>query len=269
MPASKYTSKVHQILTNDTFRGLYRSTIFYSTATLCGSTFSQASYRCPNCPYIGPSTSDIKRHSLIHSGERPFKCHHCCALFKQSNHLKNHLLTHSGEKVRLLSFSRLDARALSVRLFVSVLFVCLVCLSCVCLICLSFSIFFPIIPLSPALSFLYFVSPASSLSPSPSGFLPPILLSPIRPTLLSSRCLSSLHVTVNRCLPSLQAYKCSQCGKGASTPSNLKRHMLTHRERLKCVQCAYSTTDPAHLKQHQLTHGTFKCGICQFSTNEV
>ena len=67
----------------------------------------------------------------------------------------------------------------------------------------------------------------------------------------------------------VQAYKCSQCGKGASTPSNLKRHMLTHRERLKCVQCAYSTTDPASLKQHQLTHGTFKCGICQFSTNEV
>ncbi|XP_060938687.1 zinc finger protein 770-like [Limanda limanda] len=48
-------------------------------------------HRCPDCPKAFPSPSKLKRHHLIHSGQKPFSCGACGKAFIQSHHLKLHL----------------------------------------------------------------------------------------------------------------------------------------------------------------------------------
>ena len=40
----------------------------------------------------------LKRHALIHSGEKPYKCDLCAYSTTESGALKKHKLRHSGEK---------------------------------------------------------------------------------------------------------------------------------------------------------------------------
>eukprot|EP00474_Spongospora_subterranea_P007396 CRZ07854.1 hypothetical protein [Spongospora subterranea] len=39
----------------------------------------------------------LRRHALVHSGERPYPCHQCTQAFRSSHHLKRHVRTHSSE----------------------------------------------------------------------------------------------------------------------------------------------------------------------------
>ncbi|GFU20207.1 uncharacterized protein NPIL_126581 [Nephila pilipes] len=51
-------------------------------------------YSCPYCSYSTPGRGNLKRHNLIHSGERPYVCNLCSKSFRQKTHLKHHLLVH-------------------------------------------------------------------------------------------------------------------------------------------------------------------------------
>ena len=41
---------------------------------------------------------DLKKHMLIHRGEKPKKCDLCDYSSAQSGHLENHMFTRTGEK---------------------------------------------------------------------------------------------------------------------------------------------------------------------------
>ena len=54
--------------------------------------------KCDQCGATFNRPCKLKRHVLLHSGERPFPCHVCTASFTQVYHLRAHMQRHAGEK---------------------------------------------------------------------------------------------------------------------------------------------------------------------------
>ncbi|NXX74777.1 ZN740 protein, partial [Urocolius indicus] len=53
---------------------------------------------CKHCCGAFRSSYHLKRHVLIHTGEKPFECDVCDMRFIQKYHLERHKRVHSGEK---------------------------------------------------------------------------------------------------------------------------------------------------------------------------
>merc|ERR1719427_2591445 len=53
---------------------------------------------CDQCGYRTASKSDLKRHKLIHSGEKPHKCDQCDCSTATKTNITMHKRIHSGEK---------------------------------------------------------------------------------------------------------------------------------------------------------------------------
>ncbi|KAJ3613495.1 hypothetical protein NHX12_019744 [Muraenolepis orangiensis] len=49
--------------------------------------------KCPSCPHTAKRKVDLKRHLLLHSGQRPYPCHACSNRYIRLEHLKRHFKT--------------------------------------------------------------------------------------------------------------------------------------------------------------------------------
>lgn len=56
-----------------------------------GSSSSKLRHECVYCGKRFPTPSKLQRHSLSHTGEKPFSCNVCMKKFSQMAHLRNHL----------------------------------------------------------------------------------------------------------------------------------------------------------------------------------
>ncbi|XP_068211031.1 zinc finger and BTB domain-containing protein 7C-like isoform X5 [Palaemon carinicauda] len=55
-------------------------------------------HQCPHCSYNTPDSNRLKRHTLKHTGERPFSCPYCSYRAARKEVLKDHINGHTGER---------------------------------------------------------------------------------------------------------------------------------------------------------------------------
>lgn len=68
-----------------------------------GSKSRRSRFRCGICKSLFTSISNLKRHQLLHTGEKPYSCDICGLSFNRKEKLSDHVMTHPGAQVRLSS----------------------------------------------------------------------------------------------------------------------------------------------------------------------
>ncbi|PAA67141.1 hypothetical protein BOX15_Mlig029194g1, partial [Macrostomum lignano] len=70
----------------------------YLQHVLTHSDGAQRRHRCGQCGKRFNCQSKLKRHLVMHTGERPFECEECGKRFDRQSNLKRHLVVHTGER---------------------------------------------------------------------------------------------------------------------------------------------------------------------------
>ncbi|XP_062857582.1 zinc finger protein 770 [Trichomycterus rosablanca] len=179
-------------------------------------------YKCPTCLKCFSAPSKLRRHCLIHTGQRPFQCSICGRAFRQPSHLKSHYSVHTGAKKKN-SFLHLPGanRTSKARLKRLV---------------------------NNSLAQKFHRSVKQNLQK-----LKMTRSSPGTRVTVDSRASEvALRTRLNRNSNRIQGYVCTVCLKGFNAPSKLMRHALIHtgQRPFRCPVCCRGFNQKANLKAH-------------------
>ncbi|XP_066532301.1 zinc finger protein 770 [Hoplias malabaricus] len=183
---------------------------------------SKIMHECPVCFKCFSAPSKLRRHCLIHTGQRPFQCSLCSRSFRQLAHLKAHCSIHVSARKKTSSIQRLR------------------------------SINQPRLGRLAGNSFSRRFKQARALSTQQTCVMDRRRTSP---TSLTERIIP--HTGLSDIKDTEQTSRedtwCSFCSKRFSAPSKLRRHILIHtgQKPFKCVVCLKGFTQRAHLKVHK------------------
>lgn len=198
-------------------------------------TKSQEGHECSVCHKHFSAPSKLRRHCLIHTGQRPFQCSLCCRAFRQLSHLKAHHSVHTGPRKKLTSLLQVhrslqpqpcSSRASKARLkrFVHI---------------------------SLARKFR-----STKLKMSAA----PLSLSPGARILIDENVseTGASKSSPDQEICHRQQYSCSMCSKHFSAPSKLRRHILIHtgQRPFRCSVCFRGFRQKSHLKVHKCKGGS-------------
>ena len=57
----------------------------------------EGGFLCPVCARVMPNIKDLKRHIMVHTGDKPYKCHLCDYAARQRGTLNRHLIRHEKQ----------------------------------------------------------------------------------------------------------------------------------------------------------------------------
>ncbi|TRY82704.1 hypothetical protein DNTS_018766 [Danionella cerebrum] len=204
----------------------------------------RARYACDSCGRKFTRSSDVRRHQLTHTGERPFHCGQCQKTFQHAWDLTKHCQREHGQgsfacqlcpatftNLRLLKAHHSQSHVGPPPLY--------------CSICGQASATLPALEQH---RLIHGAAPQYHCQHCGQGF-----------ESLKER---SLHRRTNRCRPS---HRCPLCPKSFTRRSDVQRHQLTHNgERPHCCKvCGKSFGLRSGLLKHQLTHSGARPHLCQ------
>ncbi|XP_060087153.1 zinc finger protein 184-like [Heteronotia binoei] len=202
------------------------------------------SRKCEHCAYSTYSSDNLKIHTRIHTGEKPYTCAVCQKTFRTSSHLNRHASVHLA--------SRFD------------------CSSC------DYSA-------NTWQSFKQHMASHGNVHVPHSSQNPKKPPSPVK-IYKCEKCsyltVKKENLKVHfRIHTGERPYKCRHCGHTFRTSSHLKKHLTVHL-RLQCDKCEFSTLDERALRKHTQTHKkkkrladqerstykkVYKCKECEFT----
>uniref|UniRef100_A0A8C9TJE6 C2H2-type domain-containing protein n=1 Tax=Scleropages formosus TaxID=113540 RepID=A0A8C9TJE6_SCLFO len=230
-------------------------------------------HQCSECSKCFSSPSKLRRHCLIHTGQRPFHCWECGGTFRQLAHLKTHQQTHkkpwgvqnhTDEKVdheskdlELQSESHVSPNSI------------------LCIPTSAVSVKPRRLQEQRMMDFqLLYSNDSGSIIPPKHRTLP--RTQDMKESLSTLKHISKVKieedkVTENRNVSesSADSYRCSICFRSFQFPSKLRHHYLIHSgsrpSECRCYMCLQHFPAPSKLQRHLLIHTgqrPFSCHIC-------
>lgn len=92
-PASRHSSKCIACEKQEAAAKLYQESLADDLVPRIDAN-NKKSFICKYCDRSFGSSSNLKRHIMIHTGEKPFTCSECSRPFREMSTLKKHLITH-------------------------------------------------------------------------------------------------------------------------------------------------------------------------------
>ncbi|XP_062863097.1 zinc finger protein 271 [Trichomycterus rosablanca] len=211
----------------------------------------RARYLCNTCGRKFTRTSDVRRHQLTHTGERPFRCTHCEKTFQHSWDLTKHCRKFHGEATfscSLCSGQFINLRALTAHH-----------------------------KKNHASDLPHYCSICGQASPNLAALIEHRKMHSVTHQYRCEQCGEGfdtlLQRSIHRQSHRIQGkFTCPQCDKTYSRRSDVKRHMLSHTgERPhQCSLCGKRFTLRSSLQKHQLIHTgekPFQCQHCPKNFN--